>query len=307
MIKIFYTWGFNKTREQRLIQQGLDNNPNVLLIDNEKYSDFVFQLAYHVKERYEEQSPSPPEKTVIIDYHDNPRWVFMYEVDKKRRWRTKILTGTYKHKGLAYFKRAWVDTEQKPIKWPEKFHPITFAIMDEFIVKEDFRRNILLSCSLREERRNMNRIHVVNLLNSMKIARNRRSNVQIGRYNRGAMDGFNDANMRGYFNLLKRSKIVVTCNPDRWEGDHRTWEALASGALVFVDKMHTPLVHPLVNGEHCVFYDTTDRGLQKLEHRLLYFLDNLDLAKEIAENGHKFAMKYHRASNRIDEILDVIT
>ena len=32
------------------------------------------------------------------------------------------------------------------------------------------------------------------------------------------------------------AKIVVTCNPSHSEGDFRTFEALASGALVFVDE-----------------------------------------------------------------------
>jgi len=105
---------------------------------------------------------------------------------------------------------------------------------------------------------------------------------------------------------LKRSRIVVTCNPNKWEGDHRTWEAFASGALVFVDKMYTPMVHPLIDGEHCIFYEMSEIGLRELRSVIFYYLDNLTEAEEIARTGHEFTMKYHRASNRIDEILDVI-
>ena len=132
-------------------------------------------------------------------------------------------------------------------------------------------------------------------------------NTQIGRYNKGAMKGFNDKNMKEYWRLLRRSQIVVTCNPGKWEGDHRTWEAFASGALVFVDRMFTPLAHPLIDRKHCIFYDTSNEGLERLKERILYFLRDTDRAAEIAKEGHDFTMKYHRASNRIDEILEVIT
>ena len=40
-----------------------------------------------------------------------------------------------------------------------------------------------------------------------------------------------------YKQCLYDSKIVLHANPDSWEGDARTWEALASGALVFVDRI----------------------------------------------------------------------
>ena len=99
----------------------------------------------------------------------------------------------------------------------------------------------------------------------------------------------------------------MTCNPDKWEGDHRTWEAFANGPLVFVDRMYTPMVHPLIDGEHCIFYDLSDEGLEELRKKILYFLENPTQAEAIAKAGHEFTMKYHRASNRVDEILDVIT
>jgi hypothetical protein len=96
---------------------------------------------------------------------------------------------------------------------------------------------------------------------------------------------------KGYNNLLSHTKILVTCNPATWEGDQvssarlclsmrdealdhpppthtqlllrllqRTWEALAAGALVFVDKMLVidKLPHPLEHKKHIIFYDLTD-------------------------------------------------
>ena len=299
MIKIYFvpTWG-NGTREYTLVGQGLANNPRVELVDNEKDCDFIFQFYYLSKHKQHYRHDLPPEKTVLIDYHDKSRW----------------LCGA---KCFVYFKRSWViptknETEnyvfKETIPRLPHLHPISMAIMDEFIINEEIKRDIALSCTLRKHRhrkkyKHYNRIKVLNLLESMNI----QGKTYIGEFNKGAMERFNAPDMKNYFRLLKRSRIIVTCNPDPWEGDHRTWEAFASGALVFIDKIYTPMTHPLVDGEHCIFYDLSNKELMKLEHKILYFLENPDQADAIARNGHEFAMKYHRTSNRIDEILDVIT
>ena len=75
MIKIYWVAPHKGNRESFLINQGLVNNSRVELVDNEKDSDFVFQFYYIEKHKifYEGQT-FPPEKTVLIDYHDNPRW-----------------------------------------------------------------------------------------------------------------------------------------------------------------------------------------------------------------------------------------
>lgn len=292
MIKIYYVpCHKNGTREYNLIKQGLVNNPRVELVDNDKESDFVFYFYFTRKHRDYYTQEFPPEKTVIIDYHDRPRWASSI-------------------KCFAYFKRSWVRPEKKegytiknPIPREPHFHPLMMAIMDEFIIKEDVERDMVLSCPLRVKPGNPNRKRVLELLNGMDI----QGNTQIGQFNNGSMRGFNDSNMRDYFRLLKRSRIVVTCNPSRWEGDHRTWEAFANGALVFIDRMWTPMTHPLIDGEHCIFYDLSDEALEKLQEKILFYLEHGELVYDIARTGHEFTMKYHRVSNRIDEILDVIT
>jgi len=67
------------------------------------------------------------------------------------------------------------------------------------------------------------------------------------------------------------------------------------------------MVHPLIDEKHCIFYEMSDSGLEKLRKKILYFLKNPVHAAVIAKTGHDFTMKYHRTSNRIDEILKVIT
>jgi len=292
-IRVYWVPPHKGSRESWLINQGLVNNPRVELVESEAESDFVFQFYYCVKHRHHHVGQNfSPKKLVLIDYHDNPNWFFPV-------------------KCLAYFKRSWVSivdhgtyTTKKPTPKPHNFYPITMAIIDEFIVKEKIERDIVLSCTLREgKQKHFNRIKLLNFMRGMDIP----GKKQIGEYNGGRMGRWLGHEMMDYFRMLKRSRIVVTCNPSKWEGDHRTWEAFANGALVFVDKIYTPLTHPLVDGEHCIFFDLSDHGLEILRKRILYYLDRTDKAERIARAGHEFTMKYHRASNRIDEILDVIT
>tara|TARA_Y100000389_G_scaffold204968_1_gene261383 strand:- start:8365 stop:8943 length:579 start_codon:yes stop_codon:yes gene_type:complete len=104
-----------------------------------------------------------------------------------------------------------------------------------------------------------------------------------------------------YYEKMFRSKIVVTCNPNDWEGDYRTWEALSTGTLVFVDIMKTPVVNPLLNKKHVIFYDRNN--LSNLKEEILFYLKNEDQAKKISEEGYNYALKHHKPSDRIDEIL----
>lgn len=292
MIKIYYvpTLG-DGTREYRLIKQGLENNPRVELVGSKEENDFIFQFYYLSKHAQHFPHDLPPEKTVVIDYGDKVHWLSRVPC-------------------FAYFKRSWVAkvrhegyTTKTPIPRSPHLHPLSMAIMDEFIIEEDMERDIALSCTLRVKPNHPNRTRVLEFLKNIDI----QGNVQMGGFSKGQMERFNAPDMRDYFRLLKRSRIVVTCNPTKWEGDHRTWETFANGALVFVDRMYTPMMHPLIDGEHCIFYDLSDQGLVRLKDNLLFYMRNPALAKTIAKKGHNFAMKHHRASNRIDEILDIIT
>lgn len=299
MIKVYYvpTHG-NGTREYKLIGQGLASNPRVELVENDRESDFIFQFYYLSKHKEYYRQDFPPEKTVLIDYSDKTRWLCHA-------------------KCFVYFKRSWPVMVQKEnyitrelIPRAPHLYPLAMAIMDEFIIDEELEKDVVLSCTLRKSRfihkkkyKHYNRVRVLDLLYEMDI----QGKTHIGEFSKGEKTRFNEPDMKDYFRLLKRSRIIVTCNPDKWEGDHRTWEAFASGALVFVDRMFTPLAHPLEDGKHCIFYEPSDQGLEELRKRILYFLQETDHADDIAKAGHEFTMKYHRASNRMDEILDVIT
>src|SRR5690606_5405636 len=58
-----------------------------------------------------------------------------------------------------------------------------------------------------------------------------------------------------FLKLQSQCKIIFTAQPSHCEGDNRTWEALASGGLVFLDNTFAPLENPLINEKHCIYYD----------------------------------------------------
>ncbi|KAH8069738.1 hypothetical protein JL721_5627 [Aureococcus anophagefferens] len=98
-----------------------------------------------------------------------------------------------------------------------------------------------------------------------------------------------------------RAKVVVTCNPTGWEGDFRLFEALSSGALVMVDRMGTPYHHPLIDGEHVVFYDHTNKTdlLEKLDHAL----KRPHWARKVGVKGYAHVLRHHRAVSWVDYFL----
>src|SRR6266702_2539822 len=101
-------------------------------------------------------------------------------------------------------------------------------------------------------------------------------NRQIGPVSSSSRDVFDS----DYLSALKRTKIVLTANPDQWEGDSRTWEAIANGALVFVDRIYTPHRFPLINKEHVVEFNRYD--LSSLRDKIEYYLNHPEEACAIA-------------------------
>ena len=87
---------------------------------------------------------------------------------------------------------------------------------------------------------------------------------------------------KGYFGAMRAAKIVVTCNPSHWEGDFRLFEAMVSGALVFVDEMWGPQPFALKHGEHVVVYDTTNQ--EDFTRKIAYYLSHPSEARRIARN-----------------------
>lgn len=106
-----------------------------------------------------------------------------------------------------------------------------------------------------------------------------------------------------YLDILANSKFVVTCNPDLWEGDYRLYEALGSGALVFVDKMYSMnnLQNPLKDKVHLLYYDRDN--LSTLKTLLVYYMKHPNEAKKIADRGYKHALKFYRSAYVMESVI----
>ena len=117
--------------------------------------------------------------------------------------------------------------------------------------------------------------------------------------------GFHETQDIKFQDYNSDAKIIVTSNPDPWEGDSRTFEALSTGALVFVDyteSLQELIPHPFVNGTHLiVYYHGEYDTLGKL---IEYYLEHAEEREAIARSGYMHVMNYHRAEHRLDYVLD---
>jgi len=260
--------------EQGLVGWELVKNPNdadYIILPSTFYG--LHMLRY--------PNPFPPEKTIFLDWWDT--------------------TDCHSLECFCYYKRSWAShidhgdyVEKTHCEWPSHYRPLSFCALNEFIVPE-VERTIDVGCFLTPYYKN--RRNVIEVVNNLKMVK------QVGVVGDSGVKGRSGFN-EDFYRAMRSCRVVVTCQPDRWEGDYRTWEALASGALVFVDKLITPLVHPLVDGEHCIFYDVGN--LSELKEKLEHYAYHREKAETIARRGHEFVLKHHMAINRVQDILKML-
>jgi hypothetical protein len=102
----------------------------------------------------------------------------------------------------------------------------------------------------------------------------------IARFHSGELNGESRTVIsKLYFGKMHDAKIIVTVNPSDWEGDFRFMEAMASGALVLVDRMYVPRFRPLGHGVHVVYYDNNNKT--NLFDLLDMYRNNIDLARQV--------------------------
>ena len=141
-------------------------------------------------------------------------------------------------------------------RYQRHYYPLAYSIADSYFDAAKMgklARTIDILCSNRPHERQPTRSRIVSWIHDY-LEKHADVKGIAGDVNSGGRREINEV----YFNSMRRAKIVVTCNPSHWEGDFRTFEALASGALVFVDEMYTPHPRPFVDGEHVVVYDNSD-------------------------------------------------
>ena len=266
-------------REYLIVQSGLENHPEVELVDSADDADLIFFTCRSVAfGDFDVPMPYDPKKVVFVDWGDSS-------------------TECYNVECHMYFKRSWFapdwfqDTDKFVYfkrykkKWPAHYRPFTYAV-DRLISSAP--KTIDLGCYVGSEQ--YNRRHAVEMCGCI--------------YHNNKLIAQPEPGKEAYFEMLKRTRIIVTCQPDKCSGDIRTWEAFAARALVCVDRL-PPLSHPFVDGKHCIIFEPTKLGFRELKGKIEYYLQHLDEAEEIATQGHEHAITYHRAVDRVGEMIDL--
>ena len=239
-------------------------NPNVTMVTNEEDADYIVK---HPDPEKIQTEPIYPNKEIIVDYFDSDKTVTPYQ---------------FKDYDMPYI-------------------PLTYGIKEcnlRNLPKENQVRDIDVSCFFNvNDWAGYNR-SVVSRTVSNFSASHSEYDIRVGRVG----SGYTYEQNKNYFDQIKNSKIVVSCNPDGWEGDFRLFEALAGGALVFVDTMLVPKARGLKHKEHLIYYD----NLVELEELLTYYIVNKEEAAEIAKNGHDEAVKNFTYDSNCKMIIEEI-
>ncbi|KAH8060203.1 hypothetical protein JL722_5166 [Aureococcus anophagefferens] len=189
-------------RFRHLLDQGLAAHPAVDVVDSAHHADVVLWLP-----QWAAKAPfgleRADEKLAILDEHD----------DRERRF------GPYAaQRGdayLAYFKRSFANKSDGAF--------LGYSVSSAYLLDEDAvepPRELDVVCTLRVGAgRYPARARV--LLWARELARERRLSGFFGEFDTSQRNVISAP----YFALMRRARVVVTCNPGDWEGDFRTWEA----------------------------------------------------------------------------------
>ena len=298
----------NKSKEFRLIKEGLEFHPNITLVKKIDQCDYIILMSSHFDdpiygEEFQKIHKQYAEITIFLDFSDWASGIWKRELINGKPFNWKL-----------YFKRSIVDKNDEINQLRNyqdlKIINISYGCKLNFFpetIHFDRDRHIDISYLFNEgyttcpyNKKCRGKVYTFlknksfeNLNTYFKMPS---QNSTVGRSKECAT----------YFNTLRSSKIVITCNPDMWEGDSRLWEAMSSGCLVFVDKMLTPIKNPLIDGEHLIYYDLSIDGLDKLYEKIIYYVKHDNERIKIAKKGFEFVKKYHTSIKRIDHILDEI-
>lgn len=123
-------------------------------------------------------------------------------------------------------------------------------------------------------------------------------------------DGLADNPWAHYMRLLGQTRIVFSATPDGWDGDSRTWEALASGALCCLDVSTIAMPDPLEHGRHCLRYDARSRdSIREVVARAKQLLrpEFREERRAMAARGRQLALERHGSRARVAYMLDIVS
>jgi len=285
-------------REKKLYsEEGFATNPRTVLVDSPDDADIIVWTSVRACTECE-IPPSNYTNVVLLDYADG------CNMHQKRN--------ELKHM-IGYFKRSFVSRYQNEIGVydgmnctnGESAYPIAYSGIDA-LINEDMNkeRKILITNVLRiGGEHNTVRAKIVNWTKAFVQQKDLGNQSLVGQVGGGSSGSPWDETLKAHF---ENSKIIVTCNPWKWEGDFRLWEALMSGALVMVDRMAIPgfMPNPFKHRKHIIFYDSNNQT--EFNELLDYYVKNEDEAKQIGGTGYRHVLDHHMPKDRVSYIIDKI-
>lgn len=288
-----------------LAREGLLLHPNVQLVSEQEAisggADYIIYLPgsapWHLTECNRTAYAS---KLIVLDEFDGPSPLFN---PARSIAEYAAVYGSREAQWYdMYFKRSFVRRRDGvfvgyPHLTVRDVYPLTYSIAEAYIPHRfNLQRDIDILCTLRGHAGMKTRLRVQEWVAAYGIERNI-SNVVSKQVTPGERKGIS----MKYFQQMSNAKIIVTVNPSSWEGDFRLWEALASGALIFVDPLFVPHPFPLIHEEHVIYFSNQDQA--DLVRKLDYYRSHPEEAARIAHNGYAHAMKHHRTVSMIDYVL----
>lgn len=295
-----YNFLYTCPRGEKLVLEGLRQIPEVELVNTPEEADY-YLLDYVPHANGEKWNRANTEKfegnkLIVVDWTDEWNRSLAYD------W-------------FHYFKRSFctpLNKENTPGICPSKslpkldfpdWHDISYGILDDFPrgAKPFDSREINIGCYLRTEC--PNRAAIYNFIRG--LSHKLLCRVEVGPISYGGRSHTDKVYIdHTYFDTLENTQCLITVNPSWWEGDSRLWEGLAAGCLVFIDRMHTPTHFPLRDGIHLIYYDMTN--LVDLRRSIEYYLNRSEEAKQIAQEGQKYALQHHTSKARIQYVIDTV-
>lgn len=279
-----------------LVREGLLLHPMINLVTSPDQATIVIMIPGSTN--WKESECNKPEiipKIIVLDENDGQ------EINGDTNF-------------LMTFKRSYV--KRKDGKFLGYMHylsnpkvfPMTYTIGNSYIRPQFFpheKRVLEILCTLRPYDNDPTRKRVYNFVKEYIESRtnNKHQLVNIRKYQLGQLSGASRPVIsHEYFDSMQTTKILVTSNPSHWEGDFRFCESLAGGSLVFVDQMYVPRLKPFINMKHIIVYDSFNKT--DLFNKLDWAFSNKKEAELMALKGYFHALKYHRAQNLIDYVMN---
>lgn len=201
-------------------------------------------------------------------------------------------------KSKMSFKRSQVNPDKKIIG---KLPPILHCALDEYYVTND--KSYDVGCFFDQDQLSQRRNNILAAAKNREYV-NSLIGLSTGKKQVARLAYRQQSScFTEFLDLQSRCKVVLTAQPSHCEGDNRTWEAFASGALVVMDKYYYPHQNLPEDGKHCLVYDASNKdSIDSVLDRVDWYLRD-DRWRSVAKAGYQFVLDNHRPKNRVAMML----